>query len=196
MTTALDYAAFLAGIAGNIKPADLEIGRRYLHDSDREIQQPAISILGAIGTGSDIPSLIKVIEKSHDQGIKLAAAFAIADIARNIGEDVNILLNTKNPAAIAAILRRQLELGNHQLNHLLDLLLQSDNDDTRISGLAYLIGQWSADELESLLRRYTSQSSYYYNVVCWLDRVLYAPTPFKELFRSQILAKIPLDPRR
>ena len=37
-----------------------------------------------------------------------------------------------------------------------------------------------------MLLEYPTRSTYYYDVVTWLDRLLYSPSPLKELFAREL----------
>ena len=57
---------------------------------------------------------------------------------------------------------------------------------------AYIIEAFNRDKnkLERFLNDYVQNETYYYNVVCWLDRILYAPRSFKIMFRKQLAEKL------
>ena len=71
------------------------------------------------------------------------------------------------------------------------MLLNKDNDIREIT-VAYLMKELEQrrSSLEQVLDKYLENDSYYYNVVCWLDRILYAPRTFKMIFRKQLAAKL------
>jgi len=49
----------------------------------------------------------------------------------------------------------------------------------------------SDQELERLLERYTTeQGSYYYDVVCWIDRILWSPPRLREMHRRQLRERL------
>jgi hypothetical protein len=69
-------------------------------------------------------------------------------------------------------------------------LLYADNTEIRTYALAYLTNVLSEDELEKLLSEYSSAGRYYYNVVTWLDRWLYAPKKLRDSFRKELKVHI------
>ncbi len=68
----------------------------------------------------------------------------------------------------------------------LDPLLTSSSGAVRIRALAYFAKTQSESQLEQLLQSYLAKSSYYYDVVCWLDRFLYAPSLLRAKFRDDL----------
>ena len=65
-------------------------------------------------------------------------------------------------------------------------LLNDEEEGKRAFGIWYLSKVMTRGELESLLNEYMGKESYYYNVVTWLDRFLYAPPEFREMFRRDL----------
>lgn len=55
-------------------------------------------------------------------------------------------------------------------------LLGEPKDANRVQAILCLSKKLSHDELEQILEEYVARDSYFYNVACWLDRILYAPT--------------------
>jgi hypothetical protein len=85
--------------------------------------------------------------------------------------------------------------ARHKSESLPYPVLAKDKWDTvRLRVLAYFIEKYSVEELERLLeryfQRYSNGETYYYDVVCWLDRVLYAPTRLKETYRHLLLTPV------
>ena len=69
-------------------------------------------------------------------------------------------------------------------------LLLSEKDDIRLKGFAVLTHFYKREDLEKLLEDYISRERYYYNVVTWLDRYLFAPGHYGEFFRNQLSDKL------
>jgi len=68
----------------------------------------------------------------------------------------------------------------------LEPLLKDENDVVRRKVAAFFAMKFTAEELEALLGRYTSQLPYYFDVVCWLDRILYAPAQLRQFFTRRL----------
>jgi hypothetical protein len=65
---------------------------------------------------------------------------------------------------------------------MLVALLHSKIDGVRVLAVACLHRLADRARLEAILDEYMQTRPYYYNVVCWLDRVLYAPAPLQDMF--------------
>lgn len=67
-------------------------------------------------------------------------------------------------------------------------LLGFKDDSIRLAALAWVVERYNAARLETILTAYFERGFYYYNVVCWLDRVLYAPPPLRQFYKQRLLA--------
>jgi hypothetical protein len=61
-------------------------------------------------------------------------------------------------------------------------LLNDEQASNRAQGVHYLSKRLGREELEQLLDEYPNEGTYYYDVVTWLDRLLYAPQSLREMF--------------
>jgi hypothetical protein len=67
--------------------------------------------------------------------------------------------------------------------------LEHKSDEVRLAAVGVLFACRSRSELEDFLLKYVERPTYYYNVVTWLDRVLYAPAGFREYFQRILAAE-------
>ena len=65
-------------------------------------------------------------------------------------------------------------------------LSSSESDDLRVMASGYFVSRLSGNQVEELLDEYLAKPTYYYNVVCLIDRVLYAP----QLMRREFTRKL------
>ena len=65
-------------------------------------------------------------------------------------------------------------------------LFKSGTDKRRVEALAIIVTHYNVTELEQFLNDYNSQSSYYYNIVTWLDRYLYSKGRYSIYFKSKL----------
>ena len=72
------------------------------------------------------------------------------------------------------------------MRRVFEELLDDQSDGTRVRSLYYLSKYTDERGLEDLLSGYLSKESYYYNVVTWLDRLLYSSLPLKEMFTREL----------
>jgi hypothetical protein len=69
---------------------------------------------------------------------------------------------------------------------LFEGFLLDENEKKRQMAVSVLSKTCTAEELVRVLERYLEGGRYFYNVVCWLDRLLYAPEPMKRLYLSEL----------
>lgn len=187
-TTQLTSAA-LAGLALHGESADVEIGRRYLTEAKYDVKVEAVRIIEAFGDASDSQTLVDIAKDSYEE-LKEIAAKAALKLSPGVGGASVALLETEDPILVGLTVKSIWDEEFLDVAGVLEPLLTSKNDSTRIKVLAYFVKKYSEEELNSLLSVYLEGSKYYYNVVCWLDRVLYAPPPLKEMFVRELEAKL------
>jgi hypothetical protein len=73
-------------------------------------------------------------------------------------------------------------------------LIFSEDENLRLKGLALLVQLVEKNNLEEILNEYLNQRTYYYNVVTWLDRYLFAPGRYGEFFQKQLVSTLPAHP--
>jgi HEAT repeat protein len=178
--------AALAAIGANGEPKDIEIGRRYLADSDSDVVDEAILIVERLGDLTDVDSLIEVARKNSYSATGVSAARAAIKLSPGINGAVRAVLATNTPDLVRVAVKSVLDEDKASVAELLKPLLYSNNDNVRLKILSFFIIRYTESELESLLIEYTEPSRYFYNVVCYLDKVLYAPSPLQTLARRDM----------
>lgn len=180
----------LAGLASHGEQQDLPIARRYLKETSskyyEDVQLSAAQIVSKLGDKTDIPILLTAAKNMHGETQRSVLTNAIR-LSPDIGcqlladEDSNIfslaagcLMDAKDP----------------EINTLLESCLHDEDQSKRQIALAFLLKSCSGEELTQLLDRYISGRRYFYNVVCWLDRLLFAPEPVKHVYRDLITKSI------
>jgi len=73
----------------------------------------------------------------------------------------------------------------------MERMLLENSDVVRRKSVGFFADSYEKDDLEKLLDRYITQPTYYYDVVCWLDRILYAPAQLKAMFIRQLAKELP-----
>jgi len=71
-----------------------------------------------------------------------------------------------------------------KVKEILEPFLRQENRFLHSYALLYFLKYSSHEELEDLLDRYL-QGRYYYHVVCLIDRILYAHSPYREMYLSK-----------
>ena len=177
--------AALIGLAKNAQPSDAELARPYLTETSRPLLYPAVAILAKVGRSADAPALFTIAQESHGD-LREAAALAALGLSAN-------------PLAIATalVLSKSSELAKvgydwmlaHDSSTLLgfftSMLIDSD-EKNRLRALHYTSTRLRRAELEEVLIEYIARETYYYNVVAWLDRLLYSPVLLREMFVREL----------
>jgi len=176
----------LAGLAAHGDSFDLKFGRKYLSHDSYDVRLEATEIVERFGDQSDSQTLVQ-IAKSTEGILQEAAARAAMRLDPGPGNSASALLRTADKILISIVLQSFMsEDDTNEKNDFLEPFLTDEKEELRLSALAYLVKRYSEGDLENLLGRYTSQKPYYYDVVCWLDRILYAPSRLKEMYQRKL----------
>jgi HEAT repeat protein len=180
-------SAALAGLVQNGQPEDVRFARKFLGVTYHNIADPeAIRLLRRFGDPSDAEDLLRVASNTYGETKRLAAKTALKLSPGLEGVLPEMLEhNDKEIAAIAA--QALLSVQSPQNIELAQRLLLSENAEIRLAGLSVLARHLNHSELEKTLDEYYGNRFYYYNVVTWLDRYLFAPSRYGEFFRNQLI---------
>jgi hypothetical protein len=169
---------------------DICFARKYFDEkrygvADEEI----IKLYEKYGDGSDVDRLLNYVKEE-----KVAAVAQALEIALKLSNKKEALMIQLHSSGIKEfetfVLNHMMEINyDHQIAIALKYL-QSKNDDFRLKALAILVKDAPKDIIEELLKGYCNEESYYYNVVTWLDRYLYAPGIFGDYFRKELMKKV------
>ncbi len=178
-------AAGLAGIARNGDAEDVGLARRYLLKDFTDIQNEAIRIVERFGDGSDVESLLTISHTSYGE-TKIRAAQAAANLSPAIGGAVGTLLRSGNDQLVKIALIALKGRKEEKVRTAIQPLISDPNPGTRVMALAWMSTSYTTQELEEFLENYPRRDTYYYNIVCWLDRFVYCPIPVKSIFIDQL----------
>lgn len=185
--------AALASLASNGSGEDVEIGRRHLTSTDPDIIYEAVRIVERLGDSTDATTLINVARSNAHSYIGPLAAQAALKLSPGVGGAAPALLAGENITLAQIAVNALLDEDKARAGELLKPFLYNKNDGVRIKVLAFFVKRCSVEELEALLAEYPAYSNTqfcYYNVVCHLDHVLYAPQPLKDLCRRDIESEL------
>ena len=182
--------AAIAGLVGHGEPPDVAFGRELLANRKKdtfygEAEGQAVRLIARFGDGRDVEALVGVAREAYGETKELAAKTALRLSPGTEGV-------AKQFAGIKDIILFRLALESVQETspanaraHLQTFLGDAENFK-RMAALRILVKTAKTEDLESLLRAYMAQPTYYYNVVCWLDRVLFSPSPFREAYVGEL----------
>lgn len=175
--------AALAGLARNGIRGDAEIVRPYLDSSHHDVAIEAVGVLSRFGNEADVMALVAIAKAGRGELRKAAADAALKLDPGGVASEA--FLASNDPVLVAKGLSlmpyEQAVTSNRPV-----ALLNNENLGVRTAALLYLVEKASGPELEQTLREYVTQKTYYYNVVCWLDRLLYTPSPLKEMYTRDL----------
>ena len=177
-------AAALAGLAESGEPGDVVIARQYLERGDA-VRVEAVRILSRFGEASDADTLFSIARTSYGQLKEHAAKAAIKLLPGSDGA-LRLLLEGEDRILMKLAVNALLDEDPEKVGLLLEPLLDRKDDNIRLVALTYFLRRYSDEQLEQLLHQYLDKPSYYYNIVCWLDRILFAPPPLKDHFRREL----------
>lgn len=188
-TAARDFAlAALRGLRANATAEHTTTVERYLLDQpDESLQMAALAVIAKVAPAAAATraTAFALDAKWGDKTLRQQAAQLALDAApQNEARE----LSESAEASVAQIAIPA--LGNGEAaDALLRKLLHCADDDVRVAALRALVaGGATAQELMGLMAEYVATDGvYYYNVVTWLDRLVFAPEPFRGHYRRQLL---------
>jgi len=149
----------------------------------------AVNLLAKFGDSSDVENLIEAAIKNYGQ-IQRKALETAYNLTENKVDLLSKLIKHEDTSIskIAVQILSRCHSGKNIA--LAKNLLQSKTDEIREEAVAIIVNQLNFEDLKNLLNEYISQSTYYYNVVTWLDRCLYSKEPFLNLYKSKLFDMI------
>lgn len=183
-------AAALSGLAKHGVSQDVRFGRKFLREAqDLRLLGEAVEVVARFGDQRDVADLLRVANAQH--GVVRRRALETA-MKLSPGRDgaVRELLAAEDPDFIRIALQNLDEGASVEIQSEIYQLLFHKNDEIRELALAKLTLRSGDRENENLLEQYLGSGVYYYNVVCWLDRIIYAPESLKQFFQSQMEEKL------
>jgi hypothetical protein len=180
-------AAALTALATEPTPGEVAIARRFLNDN---LARPAaLRIIASKGTAKDADDLIDIARSSFGADRRLALEGVQRLTTDKLGA-ARTLLASEGSDMHRAALSLVVGLGDHDALPFLEQLLSHEDADLRVAAVGQIRKRVDNERLAELLRRYTELGTYYYNVVVWLDRLLYAPAPISKYYEAELERKL------
>jgi hypothetical protein len=175
-------AGALAGLAAHGEATDVEFGRKHLYHTEYDVRVEAVRVVSRFGGAEDYVDLIK-LAKSTEGLLQEMAVRAALNLATDRIEAVRDLIETGNEVLISIAICELIANADHEgASSILMPLLYSDNDKNRIRAMIYFAARCAREELEQILVDCAARPRRYYDVVCFFDRVLYAPPRLRKYF--------------
>ena len=182
-------AVALTHLASRALPSDAAIARRFVTRSRfPKVVGGAAGVLAAVGGPEDAELLLSTREVLWGQELTRAVDAAVrlavdkpAILRRLLAQDDH------GSSIIDAISHALAKIDRSDKTAIAKEMLRSRNEAVRIRGVTALLHTFLDNDLRQLLQEYLSLDTYYYDVVTWLDRIIYAPGPFRARYRGELL---------
>ena len=186
-------AAALEGLIRNGKKEDVKFARKYICNTIFNIaDKEAIELLSKFGDYTDVEKLLEVASKAYGPTKRLAVETAFK-VSKKKSKILRELIE-KNDSEISKIVIQILASSKIPKKfNMAKNLLNSKDEKIRLEALSILVKRYSSEKLEKLLSDYTSQQTYYYNVVSWIDRCLYSKGLFRKFFHEKLRSHLKND---
>jgi HEAT repeat protein len=178
--------AALTGLAINGEASDIRFGRQYLAtDSASDTKIAAVRIVCRFGTAEDVPALLSVAKDGWGEARDEAGACALR-LSPNPFEAARELIQSTSPKLVQAGYAWLYDQNSREAADFFETLLDSGSEKERLRAIYYFSKRRTSEELESVLEATLRKEKYYYNVVTWLDRLLYSPEPLADFFLRKL----------
>lgn len=171
------------------KNEDIKFAKEFMTSEEINLKLIAVELFVRLAGKEHLSTLIDIaLEKTGE--IKTEAAEKALKIDKE-GRAWDKFVNSKDVTLVKLSLKKKINEKELVEGRIIDELLHHWNDEIREIVIAYFMEAFGRrrKKLEQVLERYLESKTYYYNVACWLDRVLYAPKSFKMMFRKELAAK-------
>jgi hypothetical protein len=178
-------AAALEALAEHGDASDAGTARRYLVESDDpETRRHAVTVLGRFGSGEDVEEILRVAGEAYGD-LRVAAARAALALSPGADGAATDILAMHSARLTALVLQAWNQLDIDEVLLPVQDLLRDSASTVRVKAASFLIARLPRERLEEVLDAYL-EGYHYYNVVCWVDRALYAPAPLRDLYMTRL----------
>jgi hypothetical protein len=180
--------AALSGLAVNGEPSDVEIGRQYLNSETSSVKLAAVRIVTRFGTADDTQSLLQISENSWGEA-RAEAGLAALRLSSQPFQVARELSRSNDANLSSAGFGWLYGHSSAEVDAFFRELLEDENAVSRERAIYFFSESLKEDAIGSLLASQFEKPRYYYNVVSWLDRLLYSPQPLRSFFRRKLLRR-------
>jgi hypothetical protein len=173
-------AAALSGIVLHNDTVNNSVVRQILSTSEvayheKNLALQSIKYLRKFGSAEDVTLAIQIAKTSYGEvgNEALKTAIALAPVRTEVATG---LINSDEVDLVRAGVEAVWDQDPDIVKVLLFPLLQHSKSEVRNLAIAYFIERYPKDCLKDILQGYLDLPTYYYNVICWLDRAMYCLT--------------------
>lgn len=137
---------------------------------------------------NDVSTIADIALNSYGETRVEAARKALSFGKEN--KTYHMFLKSNDPMLIRICLSDDIERKGMLQDDLVANLFYNDKGEIRAMAVAHYASTLHKSKLAAFLDEYLSKGGYYYNVVCWIDRILYAPGNYRKMFNRELSSKI------
>ena len=179
-------SAALAGISLNGEADSVKFGRDYINHGDESIRLQAVKIIERLGDETDVKLLVDMAKNSYGE-MKSIATRAALKLSSSYQQAVIPLLQTKDAELVKYVVKYIWNDDMRRVKPVLEELLNDTKDKNREVALSYFIRKLSRKELETMLNKYLERTTYYYNIVHLLDKIIYSTKSVRSHFLRELM---------
>jgi hypothetical protein len=177
--------AALLGVAKNGLPGAAEIARPYLSQDTYGLRDAAVKVVCKFGDSGYASDLLRIAKETYGELQKEAALGALKLSSKPL-ETATELLSSDSKDLVQVAFSWLLRQDSGDLAVGLREFLHDKDAEFRLPSLHWLSKRLEKSDLEATLQGYLESGTYYYDVVTWLDRLLYAPQRLRESFARKL----------
>lgn len=174
-------------LASNPKPEDRRV---FLDNLSTELDAIGGSVsscigLRKVGTAADLSALKSTWENDRYGLVAPVATWAYLKLADNLHASILEILKKPNSSNAWITVNELVSRNEADFWEVIEPLLYDENSDVRRMACFYAIETLPEDKLIEFLEIYpTKRSTYYYNVIKVLDRIVFSPEPVSSGYRK------------
>ncbi len=173
--------AALTALANHGAPDDIRFGRQYLTSTYQSVKLAAVRIVCRFGTAEDYEKLLDMAKTDWGE-VRDEAGIGALRLSPTRFETARELTQSQSEPVVRAAFDWLYAQPSKAAKEFFEKLLSSESDKDRVRAVYYFSKHLSKTRLESMLKGQLKQERYYYNVVTWFDRLLYAPRGLRKFF--------------
>lgn len=176
----------LEGLLQHGNKNDVKYARKYLGKTNyNTADRVAIEMIAKYGNTADCKMLLNYAFNSKSE-YKILPIKTVLSLRKNLSNIISSMLKSNDKDLLKIALLNLDSLKSQNNTKVAKEFLKNDDEAVRLISIKFLFLKYNKDELIDILNDYIKNDSYYYNVVTWLDRLIYAPEYFEPIFLNKI----------
>ena len=183
----LHRAAALDALAERSTTADdRELGLAALADDDSRVRRAGVRLLRKFGRSEDADAVVDVAAGAGflDVDLREEAVLTALELAPGAGGAARRLIEINDATSARLVLLNLREDDPVEAARAAIPLFHNRDGAVRRRAVAFISRQVGAEALEEILGLVLETEQHFYNVIGWIDRLLYAPEPFRTAYAT------------